>query len=110
MAVAIAIAVHAWQALLLVTPPALEEQLSRPRVEEAAPIQAHPVHFGMVPEVPEHRALNGEDVLAERSGGAAPRATPKAARVTMGRQLPPPKKKDTSDKQIKNKQENKHNK
>ena len=85
IAAAIAIAAHTWQALLLVTLPSLEEQLARPRVEEAAPIHAHPVHFGGVPEVPEHRTLTSEDVLAESSGGAAPRATPKAARVRMGR-------------------------
>jgi len=88
VAVALAIAVQAWQALL--TLPALEE-LARPRIEEAAPIQAHPVHLGMVPEVPEHSTLNGEDILVERSGGAAPRATPKAARAMMGRPLPSPK-------------------
>jgi hypothetical protein len=91
VAPALAIAVQAWQAWqALLTLPALEE-LARPRVEEAAPIQAHPVHLGMVLEVPEHRTLNGEDILVERSGGAAPRATPKAARAMMGRPLPSPK-------------------
>ena len=78
IAAAIAIAAHMWRALLLALP-VLAEHLPWPHVEEAAPIHAHPVHFGVVLEVPEHRALNSEDLLAESSGGATPRATPKVS-------------------------------